>query len=407
MYCPGGIVRTASILGPVPVSIPDLLWLLLPIAAMAGWFAAKRSDARRPDAFWDYTKIFHQGLNVLLSEQQAKGQDLFEDPSGTSRDIADTHIALGNLYRRRGDMERAVLLHQGVIDKDELPGDIREGAKFELARDYRSAGLLDRSEQVLRELLDSQYRREDAYESLLQLHEQEADWQQAISVAIEFDRMTDRKLGPRIAHYFCELAVQARKREQQTDANELLRQAVRHHAECARALMMQASMALESGDFNRSLALYDRVESLRPELMPEIIDTRFDALKAAGDQQRLLGFVKRIRDQRNAYSVIRRTRQVIAELHSDALADRFFKDQILRRPSLKGLRDWAHDQVELSKPGERNKVQVICDLLDQVVEDKPLYRCNSCGFQGNVMHWRCPGCGRWDSVSTIIGVEGE
>lgn len=389
------------------MSIPDLLWLLLPVAAMAGWFAAKRSGARRPDAFWDYTRNFHQGLNVLLSEQQGKGPDLFEELSGTSRDTADTHIALGNLYRRRGDMERAVLLHQGVIDKDELPADIRTTARFELARDYRSAGLLDRSEQVLRELLDSDLRREDAYDSLLQLHEQEADWQQAIAVAIEFERLTDRRLAPRIAHYYCELAVQAEREGRQSDATELLRKAVRHHEGCARALMMQASLALGSGDYKQALALYDRVECLRPELMPEIIDARFEAFKASGDQERLLEFVKRIRDQRNAYSVIRSTRQVIAELHSDALADRFFKDQILRRPSLKGLRDWAHDQVELSKPGERNKVQVICDLLDQVVEDKPLYRCNSCGFQGNVMHWRCPGCGRWDSVSTIIGVEGE
>lgn len=389
------------------MSIPDLLWLLLPVAAMAGWFAAKRSDARKPDAFWDYTRNFHQGLNVLLSEQQDKTPELFEAISGTSRDTADTHIALGNHYRRRGEMERAVLLHQGVIDKAELPADIRDTARVELARDYRSAGLLDRSEQVLHELLESEYRREDAYESLLQLHEQEADWQQAITVAIEFERLSDRNVGPRIAHYYCELAVQAEKRGEVSEARDRLSQAVRHHPECARALMMQASLALASGDYNQSLQLYDQVESLRPELMPEIIDTRFEAFKAAGDQQRLLTFVKRIREQRNAYSVIRSTRRVIAQLHSDALADRFFKDQILRRPSLRGLRDWAHDQVELSKPGERDKVRVICNLLDQVIEDKPVYRCNSCGFQGNVMHWRCPGCGRWDSVSTIIGVEGE
>ncbi|MGQ7843678.1 tetratricopeptide repeat protein [Granulosicoccus sp. 3-233] len=387
--------------------IPDLLWLLLPVAAMAGWFAAKRNDARRPDAFWDYTKHFHQDLNVLLSEQPDKTPELFEALSGTSRDTAETHIALGNHYRRRGDMERAVLLHQSVIDKVELHADIRDTARVELARDYRSAGLLDRSEQVLHELLESEHRRDDAYESLLQLHEQEADWQQAITVAIEFDRSTERKLGPRIAHYYCELAAQSEKLGERDEATERLLQAVRHHPGCARALMMQASLALASGDYDRSLELYDQVESLRSELMPEIIDSRFQAFKAAGDQERLLSFVKRIREQRNAYSVIRSTRQIIAELHSDALADRFFKEQILRRPSLKGLRDWAHDQVELSKPGERDKVRVICNLLDQVIEDKPVYRCNSCGFQGNVMHWRCPGCGRWDSVSTIIGVEGE
>ncbi|ASJ75194.1 tetratricopeptide repeat protein [Granulosicoccus antarcticus] len=389
------------------MSIPDLLWLLLPVAAVAGWFAAKRSDAKRPDAFWDYTNNFHQGLNVLLSEQQGKALELFDDLSGTSRDTADTHIALGNLYRRRGEVERAILLHQSVIDKVALPEDIRETARFELARDYGSAGLLDRSEHVLHELLGSEHRRGDAYDSLLQLHEQEQDWEQAIAVAIEFEKNTGNNARARIAHYYCERAVLAQKQQQTASAAEFLEKARRHHPQCARALMMQASMALEAGDHDLSLTLYGQVESLRPELMPEIIDSRFAALKAANQPLQLLAFVKRIHEQKNAYSVIRSTRAVIAELHSSEAADRFFKDQILKRPSLKGLRDWVHDQVALSKPGERDKVQVICGLLDQVVEDKPAYRCNSCGFQGNVMHWRCPSCGQWDSVSTIIGVEGE
>lgn len=389
------------------MTIPDLLWLLLPVAAAAGWVAAKRSDAKRPDAFWDYTRNFHRGLNVLLSEQQGKSDELFDDLAGTSRDTADTHIALGNLYRRRGEVERAILLHQSVIDKVSLPDDIRATAKFELAQDYGSAGLLDRSEQVLHELLSSEYRREDAYDSLLQLHEQEQDWEQAIAIAVECEKSTGNSLRARIAHYYCERAVLAQKRQQTLAAAGLLEKARRHDPDCARALMMQASMAQLAGNHELSLSLYDRVEALRPELMPEIIDSRFSALQAAGDSEQMLVFVKRIHDQRNAYSVIRSTRAVIAELHSTEAADRFFKDQILRRPSLKGLRDWAHDQVALSRPGERDKVQVICDLLDQVVEDKPAYRCKSCGFQGNVMHWRCPSCGQWDSVSTIIGVEGE
>ncbi len=389
------------------MTIPDLLWLLLPVAAAAGWFAAKRSDAKRPDAFWDYTSNFHQGLSVLLADKQGKTAELFEDLSDTSRDTADTHIALGNLYRRRGEVERAILLHQSVIDKGGLPDDIRATAQFELAEDYSSAGLLDRSELVLHELLSSAYRREDAYDSLLQLHEREQDWEQAIAVAIEFEKNTQISLRARIAHYYCERAVLAQKQQQTSEATGFLAKARRHHPECARALMMQASMALTAGDHESSLSLYEQVEALRPELMPEIIDSRFAALKAAGDSAQMLAFVRRIHEQRNAYSVIRSTRAVIAELHSSEAADRFFKDQILKRPSLKGLRDWAHDQVALSRPGERDKVQVICDLLDQVVEDKPAYRCKSCGFQGNVMHWRCPSCGQWDSVSTIIGVEGE
>lgn len=397
------------------MAIPDLFWLLLPVAAAAGWFAAKHSDARSSDAFWDNTRNFHQGLSVLFSEQQDKAAELFDAlaesdnnaDSDAQRDTADTHIALGNLYRRRGEIERAILLHESVINKESLPEEARDTARYELARDYDSAGLMDRSEKVFRELTASPHRRDDAYHSLLQLHEREHDWQQAIAVAVESQQNTREKCDRRIAHYYCELALLATKAGKPIDAEAMLASALRHWPDCARALIMQAELALGTGDNERALKLYDRVETLQPLLMPEIIDNRFKALMQAGNEENIKAFIKRIQGQRNAYSVIRRTREVIASLHSEQLADRFFKDQILKRPSLKGLRDWAQDQVALSKPGERDKVQVICDLLDQVVEDKPAYRCHSCGFQGNVMHWRCPGCSSWDSVTTIIGVEGE
>lgn len=389
------------------MSIPDLLWLLLPVAAAAGWIAAKRNDARKTRAFWDYTSDFHQGLNVLLSDKQEKPVDLFNNATSADRNTAETHIALGNHYRQRGDMERAVFMHQSVLDNEALDDDIRAAARFELAKDYDSAGLLDRSEAEFKALIQSEHRIDDAFKCLLQLHERESDWSQAIEVALEAERRTERDFSRRVAHYYCELASKSIKAGAGEVANTQLSQALAHDETCARASMMLAELALQAGRYAQANTLYERVESLRPELMPEIIDRRFDVFRGAGNDEEFDRFLKRIHSQRNAYSVIRSTREVIRQRHSTQLADRFFKDQILKRPSLKGLRDWAHDQVELSKPGEREKVQVICDLLDKVVEDKPAYRCKQCGFQGNVMHWRCPSCEQWDSVSTIIGVEGE
>jgi lipopolysaccharide biosynthesis regulator YciM len=389
------------------VSILDLLWFLLPIAAAAGWIAAKRNDARKSRAFWDYTSEFHQGLNVLLSDKQDKPIELFNNEASADRNAAETHIALGNHYRQRGDMERSVFMHQSVLDNEALDEDVRAAARFELARDYDSAGLLDRSEAEFKELIKSEHCMDDAYKSLLQLHERESDWNQAIKVALDAELKTDSEFGRRVAHYYCELASESIKHGESEAANSQLLLALEHDDTCARASMMLAELALEAGQYSQASTLYERVEALSPELMPEIIDRRFEVLRQSGDDAEFDRFLERIHSQRNAYSVIRSTRSVIAERHNPQLADRFFKDQILKRPSLKGLRDWAHDQVELSKPDEREKVQVICDLLDKVVEDKPAYRCNQCGFQGNVMHWRCPSCEQWDSVSTIIGVEGE
>jgi len=385
----------------------NLVWLLLPVAAAAGWYAARRSGAARPEAFWDYTSNFHQGLSELLNERQGMPVELFEHLSDTDRDTADTHLALGNLFRRRGDVERAILLHESLLEKNGLGAEVHAAARYELARDYDSAGLLDRSEKVFRELIDQGQRVDDAYESLLQLHERERDWVQAIRVAEELERKTRKGQPSRMAHYYCELAVRAIESGYTDEAHNLLGQALENFSNCARANMMLADLALSQKDYETAIAHYERVEQQRSELMPEIIEKRFEAFLQAGNESHLRKFLGHIRQRRNAYSVVRAARGVIEKLDGAQEADRFFKDQILRRPSLKGLRDWARDQLEISRPEEREKVGVICAMLEQVVEDKPGYLCDNCGLHGNVMHWRCPSCGTWDSVNTIIGVEGE
>lgn len=386
----------------------NLLWLLLPVAATAGWFAGRRGmQSSSPDAYWNYTSNFHKGLSHLFNDRTANPADLFENLSDTDRDTADTHLALGNLYRRRGEVDKAILLHESLLEKPELGEEVAAAARYELARDYDSAGLLDRSESIFQELIGKGQRVEDAYTSLLQLHERERDWSEAIEVAQRLGEVSGRSQSELIAQYHCEMAEQAIKDGYSQEAPALLEKSLKEHAGCARAHIMLADIAMQNNDHLSAIEHYDRVAAERPELMPEIIRPRFDALIQSGDQGSLESFIKQIQSQRNAYSVIRTTRTVIEQHYGDELADKFFKEQILKRPSLKGLRDWAHDQMKIAKPDEKDKVAVICSMLDQVIEDKPIYQCGSCGFRGNVLHWRCPSCGNWDSVHTIIGVEGE
>jgi lipopolysaccharide biosynthesis regulator YciM len=376
------------------------------VAAAGGWFAAKRNRSRQGDAFWEYSQRFHNELKLLLSARESSVRFLENFSDGDS-DAADTHIALGNLFRRRGEIDRAIAIHESITHKQDLAASVRAQAQYELAKDYDSAGLFDRSEAAFQTLIESGHLPDDAFAGLLQLHERQRDWHRAISVALQYEAATDQSLGQSLSHYYCELSLLEKKSAQPAAADSYLANARDNWSESPRVAILMAESALAKGEYVRAVKLYEKVESLRPELMPEIIDKRFDALRKAGDISLLNQFIHRIQAQRNAYSVIRTTRRVIAELKDEHTADRFFKDQIIKRPSLKGLRDWAHDQLVLSHPDERGKVQVICDLLDQVMEDKPGYRCQSCGYQGNVMYWRCPGCQSWDTVSTIIGVEGE
>ena len=390
----------------------NLLWLLLPVAAAGGWFAARRAGARRSAAFWNYSSDFHAGLGALLDERRERPVELFTTLSDTDRDTAETHLALGRLFRRRGEMDRAILLHESLLERDELGAAVHADARYELARDYGSAGLLDRAEAVLRELVDSGHRVDDAYESLLELHERERDWRRAIEVALEASAAGAKGGGAGrrdklIAHYRCELAAEARDAGYAGEARTLLEDALGSFAECARANMMLADMALADGDHATAIERYARVEAQRPELAPEIVERRVRALAAHDDPAPLREWIERVRGQRNAYSVVRAARALIERLDGAPAAERFFHRQILARPSLRGLRDWAQDQLPRSRPGEREKVQIICELLDGVVEERPNYLCASCGFGGNVLHWRCPSCGTWDSVGLVIGAEGE
>jgi len=385
----------------------SLLWFLLPVAAAAGWFAGRRSSAAQPEAFWNYSTDFHENLNELLNHTGDLPDGLFDKQNNTELETAETHIALGNLYRRRGDTNRAILLHESLLDRPELGEQIRSAALFELAQDYDSAGLLDRSAKILRELLDTSKKLPEAYAALQVLLERESEWLQAIEVADEAERRTGVDRRSLVAHYYCELASIARSSGNVEEATEYAETALQRSSQCARAHIVLAELASSGGENSQAIDHYDQVESLRPELMPEIINARFDALIKHGDEPALRAFIDRIRDRRNAYSVIRTTRSVIEKMDGLQQADRFFKKQILRRPSLKGLRDWAQDQVVISKPNEREKVQIISTMLDKVVEDKATYQCERCGFLGNELHWRCPSCSNWDSVQPIIGMEGE
>jgi len=391
----------------------NLLWFLLPVAAAGGWFAAQRAGAGRSAAFWNYASDFHAGLGALLDEPRERPVELFTEPGGTDRDTADTHLALGRLFRRRGEVDRAIFLHESLLERAELGSEVHAHARYELARDYGSAGFLDRAEKVLRELLDAGQRIDDAYESLLELHERERDWTRAIAVAREAIAagVAAPKNGPTreqlIAHYHCELAAEARAGDDAVEARRCLALALDSASDCARANMALADMALAHGDHAEAIDRYARVEEQRPELAPEVVERRVRAMSESGDDRVLREWIEAIRGRRNAYSVIRAARAVIERLDGAESAERFFKRQILARPSLRGLRDWARDELPRSRPGEREKVQVICTMLDGVIEDRPHYLCASCGFSGNVLHWRCPSCGTWDSVGLVIGAEGE
>ena len=390
----------------------ELLWMLLPVAAGLGWLAGRRSNGNETaDSLWPDARSYHRDLHLLLSDRDhdntAPDSLEFDSLGNADHDAAETHLALGNLFRRRGDVDRAIRVHGSLLGKNELSDELRAEARLELARDYDSAGLLDRSEEQFGLLLKDNQHVDACYENLLSIFERGSEWQRAIETAKEYQSRGGVNMGHRIAHYYCELAQNARRENNLSGMKKYLADALAEDRECARANMLHAELAMQHEDYHEAIRRYEMAEKQRPELAPEVISPLFDALERLDDSERLREFIQRIRHRFNAYSVIRRTRDAIEKLDGQSAADLFFKEQIVKRPSLKGLRDWARGQLERSRPGERENVGVMCDMLDRVVEDKPGYLCESCGFRAQALHWRCPGCSSWDTVATVIGAEGE
>jgi len=202
----------------------NLLWLLLPVAALSGWYLGQRradpgrDGGRERGLRSDYFK----GINYLLNEQPDKAIEVFIKVLEVDQETVETHLALGNLYRRRGEVDRAIRIHQNLVARNTLSPEQRYEALLELGQDYLSAGLLDRAENLFKELAEASHYRVQALRQLIDIYEQEKDWDQAISCARQLERATGNQLGPVIAHYQCEQAEQLRERKEYKSALKLL-----------------------------------------------------------------------------------------------------------------------------------------------------------------------------------------
>ncbi|MCB1756455.1 MAG: lipopolysaccharide assembly protein LapB [Gammaproteobacteria bacterium] len=387
----------------------NLLWLLLPVAFVFGWWGGRRSGGPQPSYPQpiDNESSYFRGLKYLINDQQDKAIELFVGISEVDQEMADTQLALGNLFRRRGEFDRAIRIHQNLVERTDPKTPINANALLELANDYMSSGLLDRAEELFRQLLKRKQHMETAYNELIRVFERESDWERAIQLAEESQQITGNYRRVQMGHYFCELAESALEKNDNERARDYLKKALRENPVSARANILRGNLAMERKDYQRAIECFTEVEKQSPELTPEIIEPLLTSYCELQNETALHAYIDQVRSRYNSYSVIKTTRKMIERLDGPVEADQFFKQQILKRPSLKGLRDWAQGELKNSKPGEREKVAVIIKMLDSVVEDKPGYVCTDCGFKAKTLHWRCPSCGSWDTVRTVIGAEGE
>lgn len=386
----------------------DVWWfVLLPVLFGLGWLAA-RLDNRMEHSSSEVPDAYFKSLNYLLNEQPDKAIDSLVDVVKLDPETTDVHFALGNLFRRRGENERAIRVHKSLVDRTDLSDAQRQHALFELGQDYLKAGLLDRAEDAFNRLEGSDYRAA-ALDHRLKIAQTVRDWQQSIDLAERLDRQPGEAHQSMIAHFYCEQAEQLHASQADKQASEsspdvaaaeLLARAIEADPTHVRAQLMRGEMAMARGDADAAIDAWQRVLDKAP---------RYAALCAAQwlEAHRQKGKLRDGADRLEAIQAEQPSIDVLTALynaHADQLGDaaglNYLKESLASFPSLLGYRQFVAARARTAQTEDQKAdAQLAEQVLQQQTDRLARYVCSHCGFSARRYYWQCPGCTRWDSYS--------
>jgi len=386
----------------------ELFWLLLPVAALAGWYAAKRSGGKAgscTDSILGSEYI--KGLNYLLNEQQDKAIDVFIRMLEVNSDTVETHLALGNLFRKRGEVDRAIRIHQNLMARSSLDPEQRADAVLELGQDYMKAGLFDRAEGLFKELIDGNVHLSTVLPLLLDIYQQEKDWDSAIGIADQMGFVGEQPARAVIAQFYCELAENARARNDMETADHMLARASGYYPHCARGRLIAARLATQRGDYRAALDAYEQVAERDIELLPEILTDMQTCHSELGTQEAFVGYLHEAITRYAGISPVLALADILSRAEGDETAAKFIAGELGKRPSVRGLSRFIDLSLSRSEGPAHDNLLILKNMTEQLLENKPVYKCHDCGFYGKALHWQCPGCKHWNTIKPIHGVEGE
>lgn len=386
------------------------LFLLLPLAAFFGWLAGYHYR-KSIDTENDTAAIPHDyflGLNYLINEQPDKAVDVFIKMLEVNTDTVETHLALGNLFRRRGEVDRAIRIHQNLTARPQLAPKQRLQALFELAQDYLRAGVLDRAEKLFLELIDLSGDINVSLNNLINIYQQQKDWQQAISTAKKLEKLTKVDMNSAVAHYYCELADQAHLNNHDDEAVSYLKEALHQDQHCARANIILGELFFVQGKYQQAIQTLQLVDNQDREYVSEVITLLADSYKKVGLMGEFSDYLtKNIAEKPRIYYILAMT-SYLREQQGDLAAIDYLVQEMPRCLSLRGLSQllelYINNHID---PKMKNQFLLLKEFTDKLLEHKPVYRCVHCGFASKKLYWQCPSCKRWNSIKPIHGLEGD
>jgi lipopolysaccharide assembly protein B len=379
----------------------QLLWLLLPIAAASGWLAARGSSRiRRRSAQGALSEDYIKGLNFLLNEQSDRALEVFIEMVDVDADTVETHLILGSLFRRRGEVDRAIRIHQNLIARPNLEPRQRANALMELGRDYMRAGVLDRAEGLFRELINTGFQSAEGYARLRDLYEQEKEWDRAIWAAERLRGHSKDAQGPRIAHYHCELSELAARAGDPVKAAQNARRALANDRDSVRASILLGDLAVEEGDDKGALKHYAHVADQHPDFASLVLERVRDVYARLRDAEGYERFLAQLRERDHSLATLLARLDALQKQGrltdlDDLLNQELGKDRVALPVLRVFLCTWS-GRVEDPEAGD--VLNRACHALEHYLQERPVYRCMNCGFNVRAHLWHCPGCHQWSTI---------
>ena len=383
-----------------------LVFLLLPVAALSGWWIGRAQSVRRQRQRSSLSSQYFRGLNYLLNEESDKAIETFIKLAEINRDTVDTHLALGTLFRRRGEMDKAIRYHKHILSRPNLEGEQRERVLFELALDYMRAGLLDRAEHLFLDLTESPLVGPLARKQLLDIYEQTKDWSKALEQAQHLDRDTSGETLNLIAQLRCELAQAAWEAGDAEAARSHLRQARRYQPDNARARLVEAGLAMDAEQHEHAAGLFRQACELDPDILVSHFSPILCAHQGAEQGELLMDWLRQLHQKSGMMAPALAWARLKAETDPRAAAS-YLLERLENRPTVRGLEFLMQLLSEHETSIDKISPVLIRDLMQRLLQGQPIYRCRQCGFSGSSHHWMCPSCRSWNTTGVIHGVLGE
>ncbi|MDH4126520.1 MAG: lipopolysaccharide assembly protein LapB [Gammaproteobacteria bacterium] len=380
----------------MPTESTFLLAGLFLLLAAAGWAMGRFGDRDEEDAPLPLNVDYLKGLNFLLNEQTDQALEHFLAMVRVDDKTIETHFALGSLFRRRGEVDRAIRIHQNIIARPDLASEQRDQALFSLAKDYLHAGLLDRAEKLFVRLSQGSRYQVQALESLCRIYEQEKEWQKAIEAGQQLEIIGGRSIALQIAHYYCELAEAAIRQKDFNAARHHVKKAQAGRPRTMRGALTRAHIARETDDHKTAIRLYHRIMDehtyLISEALPEIVaaherDGSLDSLDAS-----LRAMVESDPDMRTlvAYTAI------VNGITGIPVIDECVQRYMLEESTLSEFVD-LNRLTKGASDGQSEALQKVRGALSKLASATPRYQCQECGFSSQRLLWQCPSCRNWET----------